>query len=156
MVDMAQLHYVLRGISRSTRGNARPLRLPITTDILVRLFHAWKAFPDQYEANLLWAAATLGFFGFLRAGEFTAVSGSGQVPLTLGYVRVDSHVNLTFLAVTLRASKTDPFGAVHTLYLGRTNSRDLPSGCRTRIHCDSTTGTRTTFYSQGWNPTHTS
>ena len=126
MSDMAQLHYVLRGISRSVRSNARPLRLPITMDVLVRLFHRWRSLPDQYEASLLWAAATLGFFGFLRAGEFTAVPGSDQVPLSLADVRVDDHTNPTFLAVTLRASKTDPFGAGHTLYVGCTESRICP------------------------------
>ena len=108
------------------RSNARPLRLPITMDVLVRLFHRWGSLPDQYEANLLWAAATLGFFGFLRAGEFTSVPSSDQVLLTLADVRVDNHTSPTFLAVTLRASKTDPFGAGHTLYLGCTGSTICP------------------------------
>ena len=101
MVDMAQLHYVLRGTARSARGISRPLRLPITLDNLVRLFHIWKALPDQYKASLLWAAATLGFFGFLWAGKFTVVPNSDLVPLAPGNVQVDSHVNPTFLAVTL-------------------------------------------------------
>ena len=65
MADMARLHYVLRGISRVARRNSHPLRLPITGDILVRLFQVWAALPDQYEASLLWAAAALGFFGFM-------------------------------------------------------------------------------------------
>ena len=126
MANMAWLHYVLQGTARIARGIPRPLRLPITLDILVRLFHVWKALPDRYEASLLWAAATLGFFGFLRAGEFTVVPNSDQVPLTLGDVQVDSHANPTLLAVTLRASKTDPFGAGHTLYVGCTHSRICP------------------------------
>ena len=126
MADMARLHYVLRGVSRVARGNSRPLRLPITGDILVRLFQVWATLPDQYEASLLWAAAALGFFGFLRAGEFTAVPNEDQIPLTPSDVRVDSRVHPTFLAVTLRASKTDPFGAGHTLYIGCTHSRICP------------------------------
>ena len=65
MADMARLHYVLRGISRVARGNSRPLCLPITGDILIRLFWVWAALLDRYEASLLWAAAALGFFGFM-------------------------------------------------------------------------------------------
>ena len=63
MEDMAQLHYVLQGTALIARGISRPLCLPITLDILVRLFHVWKDLPDWYKASLLWAAATLGFFG---------------------------------------------------------------------------------------------
>ena len=49
-----------------------------------------------------------------------------QVPLTPGDVQVDSHTNLTLLAVTIRSSKTDPFGAGDTLYVGCTHSRICP------------------------------
>ena len=123
MSDMAQLHYAA---SQDQYTVMLVLRLPITMDVLVRLFHRWRSLPDQYEASLLWAAATLGFLGFLRVGEFTAVPGSDQVPLSLADVRVDDHTNPTFLAVTLRANKTDPFGAGHTLYVGCTESRICP------------------------------
>ena len=66
-------------------------------DVLVRIFHRWKSLPDQteYEVNLLWVAAMLGFFGFLQAGEFKSVPGSDQVLLTLANVRVD-HTNPMF------------------------------------------------------------
>ena len=124
--DMARLHYVLRGISRSGRDSTRPLRFPITINILSKLFHRWQSLPDRYEAILLWAAASLGFFGFLRAGEFTSVRGSDYVPLTLADIQVDSRADPSYLTVTLRASKTDPFGAGQTLYLGRTDSKICP------------------------------
>ena len=54
------------------------------------------------------------------------VSNSDLVPLVPGDVQADSHVNPTFLAVMLRTSKTDPFGAGHTLYLGCTHSGICP------------------------------
>ena len=126
MADMARLHYVLQGSARTARRISRPLHLPITLDILVRLFHVWKALLDRYKASMLWAAATLGFFGFLRAGEFTVVPDSDQIPLTPGDVQVDSCANPTLLAVTLLTSKTGPFGAGHTLYVGGTHSRLCP------------------------------
>ena len=126
MADMPRLHDVLRGTARTARGTTHPLRLPITIDTLVRLFHVWKAVPNRYLASLLWAAATLGFFGFLRAGEFTVVPNGDQVPLTPRDVQVDCRTNPTLLAVTLRSSKIDPFGAGHTLYVGCTHSRICP------------------------------
>ena len=126
MAEFPWLHYVLQGTARTARGIPRPLHLPITLDILIRLFQVWNELPNRYKGSTLWTAATLGFFGFLRAGEFTVVPNSDQVPLTPGDVKVDSHTNPTLLAVTLRSSKTDPFGAGHTLYVGCTHSRICP------------------------------
>ena len=54
------------------------------------------------------------------------VPNSDQVPLTSGDVQVDNDTNPTLLAVTLQSSKTDPFGAGHTLYVGSTHSRICP------------------------------
>ena len=76
-------------------GTPHPLRLPITIHVLFRLFYIWEALPNHYRASLLWAAATLGFFGFVWAGEFTVVPKSDQVPLIPGDVLVDSHTNPT-------------------------------------------------------------
>ena len=126
MADTPRLNYVSRGTARTVRGAPDALHLPITIDILVRLFQVWKAPPNRYQASLLWAAATLGSFGFLRAGEFMVVPKGDQVPLTPGDVQVDSHINPTLLTVTLQSSKTDPFEADHTLYVGCTHFRICP------------------------------
>ena len=75
---------------------------------------------------MLWAACTLGFFGFLRSGEFTVVPGINQTLLSPSDIRVDSHQDPTYVAVTLRGSKTDPFGVGCTLFIGRTNSSICP------------------------------
>ena len=61
---------------------------------------------------MLWAAATMCFFGLLRVGEavspsdpsFEAVS-----HLAFSDVRRDTHKNQHFLQVHIKASKTDPF-----------------------------------------------
>lgn len=71
---------------------------------------------------MLWAAFCLGFFGFLRAGEFTCPPHAVLAPevLTAEDVAVDSHVDPAHMTVHLKQSKTDPFGAGFTLHLGRT------------------------------------
>lgn len=124
--SMAQLHYVLRGVSRVQPRSSRPTRLPITVDILQRLFQVWAAASPCYEATMLWAACTLGFFAFLRSGEFTVVPGRSGALLSPADVRVDCHHNPTYLAITLRGSKTDPVGVGCTLYIGRTSSTVCP------------------------------
>ena len=67
---------------------------------------------------MLWAACTLAFFGFLRSGEFIPTQ-HYPCPLAVNDFQVDSITHPTLLAVTLRHSKTDPFGAGVTIYLGR-------------------------------------
>lgn len=59
---------------------------------------------------MLWAAFCLGFFGFLRAGEFTCVSQAAYSTEMLGAsdVSVDSHSSFSLMQVKL---KRDLFGA---------------------------------------------
>ena len=77
---------------------------------------------------MLWAACCLGFFGFLRSGEFTVHSASGSsvrnpAPLLLSDIALDSIQRPTIVSVRIRQSKTDPFRLGVTLYLGIT--RDI-------------------------------
>lgn len=61
---------------------------------------------------MLWAAACTGFFGFLRAGEFTVPSTKGYDPdvhLNLQDLAVDSHSNPTMIRLRIKESKTDTF-----------------------------------------------
>ena len=117
-----QLHYVLRGIDKQHPIAQRPQRLPITPAILRILHRSWSRRPLDYERVLFWAAYCLGFFAFLRAGEFTCSSRQAYSVgmLSPSDIRVDSLSEPTFMAVTLRQSKTDVFGTGVTLYLGRT------------------------------------
>ena len=71
---------------------------------------------------MLWVACTLGFYGFLRSGEFTVIQGRQQHPLTLADVRVDSRSDPNLLEVTLQHSKTDIHGKGCTLYIGRSHT----------------------------------
>lgn len=125
--DMARLHYTVRGLSRLQPASNRPTRLPITLDILETLFRVWSAESPTYDRVMLWAACSLGFFAFLRAGEFTVTSGTPhQTVLAPSDIQVDSTSNPTYLTVNLRTSKTDPFGQGCTLYIGKTDSRTCP------------------------------
>lgn len=73
---------------------------------------------------MLWAAFYLGFFCFLGAGKFTYPSWKAFNPTMLfpSDIAVDPHQSPTHMAVNLKASKTDPFGAGTYLYLGATGS----------------------------------
>ena len=114
---LSQLHYVLRGMCRLRPTRTRQRRLPITIGILQLLFSRWSS-PVTYEGIMLLAACTLAFFGFLRLGEFIPTR-HYPCPLAVDDFQVDSITHPTLLAATLRHSKTDPFGAGVTIYLGR-------------------------------------
>lgn len=120
--SLPQLAYVLKGIRR-TSSSPRRCRLPITPDLLRAVLAVWSRGVFDFDKVMLWAAFSLGFFGFLRAGEFTCPSLVGfdqSSMLTAGDVWVDSHVDPQCLTVRLKRSKGDPFGAGVLIYLGRT------------------------------------
>ena len=71
---------------------------------------------------MLWAVATMCFFGFLRSGEVVVPSDRAFKPtvhLAYADVRIDSQVSPRMLEVRLKASKTDPFQRGVTIYIGR-------------------------------------
>ena len=76
----------------------------------------------QFESSMLWAASFLGFFGFMRAGEFTMTSPSKLPSICASDVAVDSHLAPSVLRIFLRKAKTDPFGKGVVIFVGRTNS----------------------------------
>ena len=71
----------------------------------------------------------MGFFGFLRSGEFTVKSAQSYDPdacLMFQDVAVDSHIEPSLVRVHLKQSKTDPFRHGIDIYLGRTNTDLCP------------------------------
>ena len=126
--DMPQLHYVLRAIKRATPVGSRQVRLSITPSILHHLHSVWAASPVTYTSHMLWAACCLGFFAFLRSGEFTCPSArayNGSM-LSPADIVVDSRDHPTSLTVLLKASKTDVFQAGHSLLIGTTGDLFCP------------------------------
>ena len=75
---------------------------------------------------MLWAAACLAFFGFLRSGEFTLQTSSDPPAISAADVSVDSRSAPSVVSVRLRRAKTDPFGEGVSIYLGRTNTDLCP------------------------------
>ncbi len=65
MGEMTRLEYVRKGFKRSTAGAPREQRLPITLGLLRQLKGVWSSWPTQRDAAMIWAAATICFFGFL-------------------------------------------------------------------------------------------
>ena len=115
------LQYVLRGV----RHNPKPTKpcLPTTPQILCHLRNQWPH-AGETDYKMLWAACCVGFFGFLRAGEFTMTPGEPAPPVTPQDVAVDDREHPTLICICLKHSKTDPFWHGVDIHL-RQMSRDL-------------------------------
>ena len=100
----------------------RLTRLPITPELLWMIHGVWSHQPLDFDRTMLWAAFCLGFFGFMRSGEFTCPSLEAFTPdmLSPGDIAVDSHTSPSHLTVQLKRSKNDPFGVGTTLHMGAT------------------------------------
>lgn len=125
MSDMPQLGYVIRGIKRVTGGPPRT-RLPITPDLLKVMQKSWSPSSSR-DGAMLWAAACMCFFGFLRCGEVVISSDASydpQMNLSLEDVKVDSRVKPSLVEVNIKVSKTDPFRQGVKVYFG-TTARDI-------------------------------
>ena len=78
---------------------------------------------------MLWAAACICFFGFLRSGEVVVPSQSAYdsaVHLSIGDVRLENTTDPGYVQVQIKSSKTDPFRRGVFIYLGRGDSNLCP------------------------------
>ena len=112
--SMPLLDYVLAGIKQfESRVTTRTDPwLPITIQVLRNLKLVWLSHPSHPDSLMLWAASCVGFFGFLRAGEFTIPSPQSydsSVHLSLSDLAVDSHTTPSIIRLRIKQSKTDPF-----------------------------------------------
>ena len=125
------LDYLLQGIKhvQARAGEPPKPRLLITPDILGRLKTIWLRPPSNRNHIMLWAAACTGFFGFLRAGEFTVPSLQGydqEVYLNLGDLAIDSHTAPSLIRIRIKQSKTDPFRQGVDIFVGATKADICP------------------------------
>ena len=118
LADMPCLGYAVKGMKRTAVVKSRP-RLPITPAILGHLRAVWQTWSNRGDAAMLWSAATMCFFGFLRVGEIVVPSDQGfdgEIHLAYGDVRADNVVTPQYLEVRI---KTDPFRKGVLVYLGK-------------------------------------
>ena len=125
-----RLEQVLRGIKLThARGEKEGnVRLPVSIDVLEKMREVWQTSASR-DSEMLWAAASLCFFGFLRSGELTVPSEEGfdeGAHLSFRDITVDSLENPQVLQVRLKASKTDPFRAGVEVFVGRTGCKLCP------------------------------
>ena len=122
LVDCLWLQRVLRGVKR-TQGDTSLLRLPVTDDIMMVIFHALDlSLPDHC---MFWAACNLAYFSFLCSAEFTVPNLASSLPsihLGLADVAVDSMSSPSCLRLRIKASNTDPFCKGCFLHIGRASS----------------------------------
>ena len=107
--SMPMLKQVQAGIQRLQAREGvvkKRVRLPLTTVILAKLRQHWDklAGPEKY---MLWAVASLCFFGFFRLGELLPGPQGGESRLLWGDVAVDSASAPSIIRVFLRFSKCD-------------------------------------------------
>lgn len=120
LVNTQQLTLTLRGIRRF-KPSTPDSRLPITPLILETILRVVQQNSTDYTNILMWAACCLGYFAFMRSGEFTVNEQFDHSRhLTVRDVAVDSYDSPSMLSIHLKTSKTDQEGVGVVLYVGRT------------------------------------
>ena len=140
-VSLPCLEFVLKGVKKTRaeegEGQGKP-HLPITPSILKYLRSAWSigGMNPSFDQTMLWAACCLGFFGFLRAAEFTAPSAveafDPGVHLALQDIALDSRTSPSLVRVKIKCSKTDPFRRGVEIYLGHSFNELCPVAAMTK------------------------
>lgn len=128
--SMARLEQVMKGIKAvQAKLPKKPPRLPITPELLLLMKQSWKQAGVNWDSVMLWAAASLCFFGFLRSGEITVPSDSSfdqGAHLTFADIAVDSTSNPKVLRARIKASKMDPFRVGVNIFVGKTGDELCP------------------------------
>ena len=126
-----RLERTLQGIKRDHNEPERRARTPLTRPYLLRLLSAVGT--GSYDQAVTRAAFTLAFAAFLRVGEFTyrvADSPAGIVfrkwHLTKSSIQLREREGITFMELTLPASKTDPFRHGIRLTIAASNDAGCP------------------------------
>ena len=127
-VQMPRLEYVLRGVKRSEAEKGL-VSLPITPHILRQLWEVRAPEGQLRNTKLIWAASTLCFFAFLRAGELCTPSTTSYNPnvhLSMCDITVDDPLYPSVMQIFIKQSKTDPFRKGFRLSIGQTGTKLCP------------------------------
>ena len=121
---------LLRGIKRTNLHTQKSVvRLPITISLMHKMKAVLAVNPDSYLHVLLWAACCVGFFGFLRCGEFLIPDQESFVPskhLSLADIWLDKSMPQWCVHARIKCSKTDQFFQGATVILGSTGQEVCP------------------------------
>lgn len=137
---MPRLEYVLWGIERheSRSGGDKWKCLPITPHILEKLWEVWAPQGHTQDTKLIWAAATLCSFAFLRAGELATplpTCFDPEIYLCMADIAVDSLLSPLILQVTPKQSKTNPYHGRSHLVNWENGYEAVPCGCNVGLYC---------------------
>ena len=122
------LEQLLKGVKRVKPRGSDP-RLPITPFILQKIYSIVIQDAQSPLNIMMWAACCLGYFAFLRAGEFTLQSNgqyNPEIHLSPADISVDSHQEPSLMRIRLKQSKTDQQRVGVDLYVGRTFNNLCP------------------------------
>ena len=128
---MPKLDRVMKGIkvAQGKEGRATRGKMPITPKILRQIRSHWGHVGTDYEETMLWAAATVCFFGFMRAGELMMTEKGDFDPnqhLALNDVATDDKERPSMVQISIKCSKTDPFRKGIDIVLGTTGDELCP------------------------------
>ena len=126
---MLQLYYLIRGI-KLTQGSRhlKSLCNPITVPRL-QVIHSWlqTSHLSANDRHLWWSACTLAFFGLLRVSEYSATSShAADADVCLGCSDIHFDSQFSYMQVTVKSSKTDPFKHGCTIHVGSTGNLLCP------------------------------
>lgn len=126
LVDRPLLTYLCKGIRRH-QGSHTTVRQPLTL-VLLRgvksaLTHSHSFLPQ--DKPLLWAAITMGFYGFLHGGEFTMQYSHAYQPAR-HLLRRDISLSPDHYSILIKGSKTDPFRASSKVMVAATGTATCP------------------------------
>ena len=143
-----RLQYVLKGVKRPRGEQSSKPRLPITPDILRRIQTVWQRRFAERDTIMLWASFCIGFFGFLRAGEFTVPGDRTFDPgvhLCVRDIALDSHTSPTLVRVTIKASKI-PISPGRIPFYRSHIKRAMPCGSNSSVPSSASGNTRTSVH----------
>ena len=123
---LSQQPLLCKGIKRH-QGTCGRMRLPLSASLLLALHPHLQQSPNlgRMDQLAVWAALTLAFHAFLRASEFTSPTTSTYSPRRHP-LRRDIHQEASYLTITIKPSKGDPFRAACTLPVTATGTATCP------------------------------